>query len=163
MVEDDGGDEPFAYEVHYSPIDPITNDVVEWHTAYKGIRRFKCKVEQLLPNTEYVFRVAAVNMCGRSAWSEYVTATTESAPEGIRAVITQLPKAWLALESNLDDAFARLGADPADFGDHWDDLVSMMKRCHHTRRTLPSPLSSYSPPGSPLYMTSSWPIMRSPA
>ena len=50
----DGGDEPFEYQVDYSPVDPMSNQIHEWHTAYQGIRRFQLRLADLLPETECV-------------------------------------------------------------------------------------------------------------
>ena len=61
MVDDDGGDECFQYEVMYSAVDPITQENHRWSYAYRGIRKFVVVLSDLLPETEYVFKLRAVN------------------------------------------------------------------------------------------------------
>ena len=143
VVNDDGGDECFQYELQYTPVDPITAEVSHWRTAYRGIRKFGVLLADLLSDTEYCFRVQASNTVGESLWSGYSRARTAPVPEGYRKAINEIPESWNSLKDDLEDAYRKLYKGPAQGAADelpidllWDDLrvelqnsVSVLKQC----------------------------------
>ena len=133
----DAGNEPFEYRVEFAPVGPLKEERAhEWRDAYVGIRRFAMRLSDLLPETEYVFRVSATNQAGRSAFSEYARVKTlnapNAAPNGLaREQLGQLPRSWAKLESQFDEIAAgltkgeALSADAKDKA--WHETVQIIR------------------------------------
>ena len=130
VVEDDGGDECFQYEVQFSAVDPMTKEAASWKTAFSGIRKFGVTLSELLPETEYVFRLQATNSIGGSLWSDYARARTEAVPAGQRRAVNDIPQSWHDLQHSVGDAFTRIspagGLTPQNVW--WDDTLSALRR-----------------------------------
>lgn len=77
-VDDDGGDQPYKYELEVGTVDALEPDLEpeEFRVAYSGLGTFSVTVDSLQPDTEFVFRVNAVNSRGAAPWSEHVRAAT---------------------------------------------------------------------------------------
>ena len=133
----DAGNEPFEYRVEFAPVGPLKEERAhEWRDAYVGIRRFAMRLSDLLPETEYVFRVSATNQAGRSAFSEYARVKTlnapNAAPNGLaREQLGQLPRSWAKLESQFDEIAAGLTKGEAlspDAKDKaWHETVQILR------------------------------------
>ena len=134
----DAGNEPFEYRVEFAVFVPAVGPLKderapEWRDAYVGIRRFAMRLSDLLPETEYVFRVSATNQSGRSAFSGYARVKTLNAPNVglVREQLGQLPRSWAKLESQFDEIASGLTKGEAlsvDAKDKaWHETVQVLR------------------------------------
>ncbi|KOO32820.1 hypothetical protein Ctob_011034 [Chrysochromulina tobinii] len=134
----DAGNEPFEYRVEFAVFAPAVGPLKderapEWRDAYVGIRRFAMRLSDLLPETEYVFRVSATNQSGRSAFSGYARVKTLKAPNVglVREKLGQLPRSWAKLESQFDEIASGLTKGEAlsvDAKDKaWHETVQVLR------------------------------------
>jgi len=136
----DAGNEPFEYRVEFAVFAPAVGPLKderapEWRDAYVGIRRFAMRLSDLLPETEYVFRVSATNLSGRSAFSGYARVKTLKAPNVgvglVREKLGQLPRSWAKLESQFDEIASGLTKGEAlsvDAKDKaWHETVQVLR------------------------------------
>ena len=130
VVPDDGDDDVYKYEVQMALVDPVRpRDDPQFECVYEGIAEWSVTVDGLLPDNEYIFRVAAHNSKGRGSWSEELRLETRR--EGDPNLVQQSPPAWLALKANMDDLFteaSRLAGDGWMLEAEWAACVDAMRQ-----------------------------------
>lgn len=104
---DNGGEPIWKYELQMAAVDKVfaaTTPVFK--TCYEGVpacKPFAVTIEKLLPESDYLFRVAAHNYVGPGEWTDPLVVTTDSRAEVERAAKRELPPQWVALETRIDD------------------------------------------------------------
>lgn len=130
VVDDDGGDEPFQYELQGSIVNPLMLDApYQWVTYYSGLGEMSVIASGLHPDMEYVWRVRATNAIGAGVWSSILTQATLPFSGQKRVLLTDIPRAWHDLQPNMTDLFKvyqnGTGVQPAL---QWAQLVNSLQQ-----------------------------------
>ena len=125
----DGGDAISRYVVEMAEVEPLFPKSLDFDEIYSGTGVWAVTLENLEPDTEYVFRVSARNCVGASEFMGATHVGTLPVPELIPAQLG-MPNSWreLRYHTEVDKLLERLAkAHRLPKDDQWEEFEELLE------------------------------------